>query len=99
MRQPCRTKLFYFVGGPVEGRQSAFFTRLAELGGPPPGWCVYPHVGQTGRALHLVTAGGEAEIEAHLAEFASIYERGPIIEVEPGLGADGADGVQTGGAR
>jgi len=76
-------KLFYFVGGPVEGQQDAFFRRLAEVGGSPPGWRLYPHVGQDGRALHLVEASGEEEIDAHLAQFGPIYERGPIVEVVP----------------
>jgi hypothetical protein len=73
--------LFYFVGGPVEGRQDAFFRRLAEVGGSPPGWRLYPHAGPDGRALHLVEATSAEEIEAHLAQFGSIYERGPIVEV------------------
>jgi hypothetical protein len=76
-------RLFYFVGGPVEGQQDAFFRRLAEVGGSPPGWRLYPHVDQDGRALHLVDANGEEEIEAHLAHFGPIYERGPIVEVVP----------------
>jgi hypothetical protein len=82
-------KLFYFVGGPVEGQQDAFFKRLAEVGGSPRGWRLYPHVGQGGQALHLVQADGEGEIDAHLAQFAPIYERGPIVEVvlRPGLDA------------
>jgi hypothetical protein len=73
--------LFYFVGGPIEGQQDAFFRRLAEVGGSPPGWRLYPHVGGDGRALHLVEANNEGEIDAHLAQFGSIYERGPIVEV------------------
>lgn len=74
-------RLFYFVGGPIEGQQDAFFRRLAEVGGSPPGWRLYPHVGADGRALHLVDANNEGEIDAHLAQFGSIYERGPIVEV------------------
>ena len=79
-------KLFYFVGGPVEGQQDAFFRLLADVGGSPPGWRLYPHVGQDGRALHLVEATGEEEIDAHLAQFGPIYERGPIVEVVPRRG-------------
>jgi hypothetical protein len=74
-------KLFYFVGGPVDGQQEAFFRRLAEVGGSPPGWRLYPHAGGDGRALHLVDAHEEGEIEEHLAQFGSIYQRGPIVEV------------------
>lgn len=77
-------RLFYFVGGPIEGKQDAFFRHLAEVGGPPPGWRLYPHVGGDGRALHLVEATSEGEIDAHLAQFGSIYERGPIVEVVAG---------------
>jgi hypothetical protein len=74
-------KLYYFVGGPVESQQEAFFQKLAEVGGSPPGWRLFPHVGQDGRALHLVEARDAGEIEAHLARFGPIYERGPIVEV------------------
>jgi hypothetical protein len=77
-------RLFYFIGGPVEGQQDAFFRRLAEVGGSPTGWRLYPHVDQDGRALHLIDASSEAEIEAHLAQFGPVYERGPIVEVAPG---------------
>ena len=74
-------RLFYFVGGPIEGQQDAFFRRLADVGGSPPGWRLYPHIGRDGRALHLVEARDEAEVDAHLAQFGSIYERGPIVQV------------------
>jgi hypothetical protein len=97
-------KLFYFVGGPVEGQQGAFFKRLEEIGGSPPGWRLYPHVGQDGQALHLVQANGEGEIDAHLAQFAPIYERGPIVEVVLRPGHDAIEGMEathrgTGGRR
>ena len=72
---------FYFVGGPTEGNQGAFFRRLAEVGGPPPGWQTYPHASGDGRALHLVQVDGKDAILAHLAQFDPIYERGPIVEV------------------
>jgi hypothetical protein len=74
---------FYFVGGPIRGQESAFFARLAEVGGPPPGWQLYPHLSNDGRALHLVAARDEGEIDAHLAKFGSMYERGPIVEIRP----------------
>jgi hypothetical protein len=74
-------RLFYFVGGPIEGQQDMFFRRLSEVGGSPPGWRLYPHVSADGRALHLVEANDEGEIGAHLARFGPIYERGPIVEV------------------
>jgi hypothetical protein len=80
-------RLFYFVGGPIEGQQDAFFARLAEVGGSPPGWRLFPHMGQDGRALHIVEASGEDEIDAHLAKFEPTYERGPIVEVVPRNGA------------
>jgi Polyketide cyclase / dehydrase and lipid transport len=81
-----RMKLFYFVGGPVDGQQDAFFKRLAEVGGSPRGWRLYPHVSQDRRALHVVEANGEAQIDAHLAQFGALYERGPIVEIVPPQG-------------
>jgi hypothetical protein len=72
---------FYFVGGPTPGHGDAFFRRLAEVGGLPSGWQIYPHAGDDGRALHIVEAAGEEAILAHLALFAPFYERGPIVEV------------------
>jgi len=33
------------------------------------------------RAVHLVEANAEGAIDAHLAQFGSIYERCPIVEV------------------
>jgi hypothetical protein len=88
-------KLFYFVGGPVEGQRDAFFKRLVEVGGSPPGWRIYPHVGRNGRALHLVEANSEDEIGAHLAQFDPIYERGPIFEVVLRPGQDAIDGMEV----
>jgi hypothetical protein len=72
---------FYFVGGPTPGHGDGFFRRLAEVGGLPSGWQIYPHAGDDGRALHIVEAAGEEAILAHLALFAPFYERGPIVEV------------------
>jgi hypothetical protein len=69
-------RLFSFIGGPVEGQHASFFRRLAEVGGSPPGRRLYPHVDQDGRALHLIDASSESEIEAHLAQFGPIYEHG-----------------------
>jgi hypothetical protein len=74
-------RTFYFVGGPLPGQAEAFFRRLAEGGGPPPGWQIYPHVIGDGQALHVVEADGEAAILAHLAQFGASYEHGPIVEV------------------
>ena len=74
---------FYFVGGPVEGQEEVFLKRLAELGGPPSGWHVYPHASRDGRALHVVEAEDRERVLAHLAHFDPIYERGPIVEVAP----------------
>ena len=72
---------FYFVGGPTPGNEEAFVHRLRELGGPPPGWQVFPFADGSGRALHLVTGDAEDAIDAHLANFAPGYERGPLIEL------------------
>jgi hypothetical protein len=74
---------YYFVGGPVAGQQEAFFQRLAQIGGSPDGWAVYPHASGDGQALHVVEADGEAKILAHLAQFRLAYERGPIVQVMP----------------
>ena len=77
--QPPRT--YYFVGGPTEGHEDAFFRRLTEAGGLPPGWQIYPHVSGDGRVLHVVEVVDEDAILANLAQFAPFYERGPIVEV------------------
>lgn len=73
--------LYYFVGGPTSGNRDEFFRRLAELGGPPERWKLYPHAGSDGRALHVVEADSEQDIADHLHNFADIYEHGKIIEV------------------
>ena len=74
-------RLFYFVGGPVAGGEAAFVRRLAELGGPPAGWRVFPHADGTGPALHLVEAEDKSAIDRHLEHFGAAYARGPIVEV------------------
>ena len=76
-------RLYYFVGGPIEGQLDAFGRRLAEVGGSPPDWQIYPHASGDGQALHVVPADTEESILAHLAQFDPIYRRGPIIEVTP----------------
>lgn len=76
-------KTYYFVGGPTEGQADAFRRRLLAIGGPPPGWQVYPHANRDGQALHVVRTEDEASILAHLAHFQSIYRRGPIVEIVP----------------
>jgi len=76
-------KTYYFVGGPTQGNEDAFFRRLTEVGGLPSGWRIYPHAAGDGRALHVVEVDGDESILAHLAHFGSIYERGPIVEVAP----------------
>lgn len=78
-------RTFYFVGGPIEGEGEAFRRRLAEIGGSPVGWKVYPHASGDGGALHVVTTDAEESISAHLANFDPIYAHGPIIEVVPQL--------------
>jgi hypothetical protein len=78
-------KLFYFVGGPPPDQQRAFLARLAELGGPPPGWRIYPHASGNGQALHLVETDDVASIPAHLTAFGPAYGHEPIVEViDPG---------------
>jgi hypothetical protein len=77
-------RLFYFVGGPTAGNEEAFERRLAEMGGPPPGWQVYPFADGSGQALHLVSTDAESAIDAHLANFATHYDRGPVIELVAG---------------
>jgi hypothetical protein len=74
-------RLFYFVGGPVAGRHEAFRRRLAEVGGSPPGWTIYPHATGDGRALHVVEADGEDAVLAHLRQFDPDYAYGTIVEV------------------
>ena len=74
-------KTYYFVGGPLLGKEEAFFTRLKALGGLPPGWQIYPHASGDGNALHIVTAVSPTDITAHLDHFTEIYQYGPVIEV------------------
>ena len=74
-------KTYYFVGGPLDGQQAAFFRQLEELGGAPPAWRIYPHANGDGSALHVIESESEAPILAHLARFGRIYQRGPITEV------------------
>jgi hypothetical protein len=87
-------RLFYFVGGPTAGNEEAFGLRLAELGGPPPGWQVHPFADGSGQALHLVTADAESAIDAHLANFAPHYERGPVIELVAGERSVAEEGLR-----
>lgn len=77
-------KTFYFIGGPIEGKADEFFNRLAQIGGPPPNWRIYPHAARDGKALHLVQADTPQEIRDHLEQFAGLYERTEIVEVVPG---------------
>jgi hypothetical protein len=74
-------RTYYFVGGPIKGQTEAFLARLAEVGGAPPGWQIYPHASGDGQALHVATADSEEPILAHLAQFDPIYACGPIVEV------------------
>lgn len=77
-------KKFYFVGGPKSGRSEEFFRRLAEIGGTPAGWRLYPHAAGDGMALHIVEAGSEVEILDHLRHLQDIYERSEIREIVDG---------------
>jgi hypothetical protein len=74
-------KKFYFVGGPKAGQAEEFFRRLNQIGGIPPGWRVYPHTGNSGKALHIVDVESQDEIVHHLEHFHDIYERSEIIEI------------------
>jgi hypothetical protein len=74
-------RTFYFVGGPVVGHGEAFRRRLAEIGGSPPGWQIYPHSSGDGQALHVVATDAEESIAAHLANFDPIYTHGRIVEI------------------
>jgi hypothetical protein len=74
-------RTFYFVGGPTPGHAEAFFRRLEAVGGPPSGWCIYPHACGDGKALHIVRTESDDSINAHLAQFTDIYEATPPIEV------------------
>jgi hypothetical protein len=87
-------RLFYFVGGPRAGHEEAFGRRLAELGGPPPGWQVYPFAVGSAQALHLVTTDDDRAIDAHLANFAPDYDRGPVIELIPGRRGAAEEGIR-----
>ena len=74
-------KKFYFVGGPKVGKSEEFFRRLREIGGTPPSWRVYPHVGNGGKALHIADVESQEEILNHLHHFDGIYEWSEIVEI------------------
>jgi hypothetical protein len=82
-------RTFYFVGGPTPGDAEAFFRRLDAAGGPPAGWRIYPHACGDGKALHIVRAESTDPINAHLAQFADIYEATPPIELVDSGGLPG----------
>jgi hypothetical protein len=79
-------KMFYFVGWPTPGCGDDFFRRLAEAGGPPPSWQIYPFASADGKALHIVRVDSADAIAAHLAQFADIYESTPPVELVDTLG-------------
>jgi hypothetical protein len=74
-------KHYYFIGGPRIGSEDAFVELLEAIGGPPPGWLIYPHANRDGRALHVIETDAPNAIVDHLERFGPIYERGPIVEV------------------
>jgi len=74
-------KTFYFIGGPKPGRVEEFFQRLAQVGGLPANWKIYPHVASDGKALHVVNVESLQSILDHLQHFQEIYEYSEIIEV------------------
>jgi hypothetical protein len=69
------------VGDRRGAREAEFGRRLAEIGGAPPGWQIYPLADGSGQALHLVAADDERAIDEHLAHFAPGYARGSIAEL------------------
>lgn len=74
-------KTFYFVGGPKPGHAEEFFQRLAQIGGSPVGWQIYPHAADDGKALHIINSDSFQSIFDHLHHFDDIYEHSEIIEV------------------
>jgi hypothetical protein len=78
--------MFYFVGGPTPGHADEFFHRLAEAGGPPRGWQIYPFASADDKALHIVRVESADAIAAHLAQFGDIYESTPPVELVDRLG-------------
>ena len=74
-------RTFYFVGGPLPGHADEFFRRLAQAGGTPPTWQIYPHASGDGKALHVVRAEADDVIATHLAQFADIYAASAPTEV------------------
>ncbi len=73
--------MFYFIGGPKPGRAEEFFRRLAQIGGTPANWQIYPHVAGDGQALHIVSAESAQSILDHLQHFQDIYEHSKIVEI------------------
>jgi hypothetical protein len=74
-------RTFYFIGGPKPGQAEEFFRRLAQIGGSPTNWQIYPHIANDGMALHVVNAESQQDILDHLKAFHDIYEYSEIIEV------------------
>jgi|BarGraNGADG00212_1021973.scaffolds.fasta_scaffold04250_7 hypothetical protein len=74
-------KTFYFVGGPRPGQAGEFLRRLEQIGRPPAGWQICPHVAGDGQALHVVTVASAQEIIDYLAQFSDIYAHSEIVEV------------------
>jgi hypothetical protein len=74
-------KKFYFVGRPKADKSGEFFRRLYQIGGTPPAWRVYPHVGNGGKALHIADVESQEEILNHPHHFDGIYEWGEIVEI------------------
>ncbi|HSL42373.1 MAG TPA: hypothetical protein VK897_03005 [Anaerolineales bacterium] len=74
-------KIFYFGGGPKPGYTEEFFQRLAQIGGSPVGWQIYPHAAEDGKALHIVNTDAVQIILDHLQHFDGTYEHSDIIEI------------------
>lgn len=73
---------YYFVGGPKPGQSEEFFRRLVGIWGTPPGWHIYPHSVNDGKALHIVDAKSRDDILDHLKLFGGIYECSEIVEID-----------------
>lgn len=75
-------KVYYFVGGPMAGKENEFFARLNKIGGTPSTWQIYPYAATDGQALHICQVETLADIQSHLEQFDDIYEHRDFIEIK-----------------
>jgi hypothetical protein len=78
-------KTYYFVGGPKPDCREEFFQRLAQVGGAPSNWQIYPHTAKDGKALHIVNTESMQSILDHLQHFQDLYEYSEIVEILPSV--------------